>query len=206
MSKYRGIALGGALAIDFCNTVDSRPGFLTDQMVIDGEHFKEVSHIIEWALAAKALTERETNEILMLDDKRRALFLKQTIEVREQIFNVMLESTTGRGIQPQHLAALDHYLETFPRPKLIYRNGRVERDWEITSRTCALLLTKIITNAINILVSDSVKRVKFCAASDCGWLFVDTSKNNSRRWCDMADCGNRAKARQFYSKLEKRKS
>ena len=56
MSKYRGVTLGGALAIDFCNTVDSRPGFLTDQMVIDGEHFKDISHGIEWALAARELT------------------------------------------------------------------------------------------------------------------------------------------------------
>ncbi|MFO0417046.1 MAG: CGNR zinc finger domain-containing protein [Pseudomonadota bacterium] len=63
----------------------------------------------------------------------------------------------------------------------------------------------MITNAIEILMSDSVKRVKFCAASDCGWLFLVTSKNNSRRWYDMADCGTRAKARQFYGKLGKRK-
>lgn len=205
MGKYRGVSLGGALAIDFCNTVDSRPGFLSDQMVIDGDHFKDISHVIEWARAAKALSERATAEILLLDDKRKDLFLKQTIEVREQIFSIMRDAATGKEIQAKHLTSLDHYLATLPRPKLTFQNGRVQWDWEISSRTCALLLTRIITNAIEILMSDSLKRVKFCAASDCGWLFIDTSKNNSRRWCDMADCGNRAKARQFYSKSENRR-
>lgn len=38
-------------------------------------------------------------------------------------------------------------------------------------------------------------RFRACAAPDCGWVFIDRSKNSSRRWCDMASCGNRAKAR-----------
>lgn len=40
-------------------------------------------------------------------------------------------------------------------------------------------------------------RLKACAAPDCRWAFVDTSRNRSRRWCDMADCGNRAKNRDW---------
>jgi predicted RNA-binding Zn ribbon-like protein len=39
-----------------------------------------------------------------------------------------------------------------------------------------------------------------CAAQDCSWVFLDTSKNKKRRWCDMSDCGNREKARRFLSK------
>ena len=39
-----------------------------------------------------------------------------------------------------------------------------------------------------------------CANSDCGWLFIDMSRNKSRRWCDMKDCGNRAKGKRFYRK------
>jgi predicted RNA-binding Zn ribbon-like protein len=40
--------------------------------------------------------------------------------------------------------------------------------------------------------------VRECSGDTCGWLFVDTSRNHSRRWCDMEDCGNRAKARRHY--------
>jgi predicted RNA-binding Zn ribbon-like protein len=40
--------------------------------------------------------------------------------------------------------------------------------------------------------------LKHCAADDCGWLFLDRSRNHARRWCDMKVCGNNAKARRFY--------
>ena len=42
--------------------------------------------------------------------------------------------------------------------------------------------------------------VRECGASDCAWLFLDTSKNHHRRWCDMTRCGNRAKVRRFYAR------
>jgi len=41
-----------------------------------------------------------------------------------------------------------------------------------------------------------------CAADDCAWVFLDTSKNHSRRWCDMKACGNRAKARRFNARQQ----
>ncbi|HEV2391667.1 MAG TPA: CGNR zinc finger domain-containing protein [Verrucomicrobiae bacterium] len=42
--------------------------------------------------------------------------------------------------------------------------------------------------------------MRLCQGDTCGWLFVDSSKNHSRRWCDMRDCGNRAKARRHRAK------
>ncbi|MBN1859137.1 CGNR zinc finger domain-containing protein [Candidatus Bipolaricaulota bacterium] len=55
-------------------------------------------------------------------------------------------------------------------------------------------------SAADLLTSDERDRVRRCAGPDCGWLFVDISRNHSRRWCDMADCGNRAKARRSYAR------
>ena len=46
-------------------------------------------------------------------------------------------------------------------------------------------------------------RVKECDNETCRWLFVDMSKNRSRRWCDMKDCGNRAKARRHYRRTRR---
>ena len=46
-------------------------------------------------------------------------------------------------------------------------------------------------------------RVRICEAPDCEWLFYDTSKNRSRRWCDMRQCGNRMKARRHYRRLQR---
>jgi predicted RNA-binding Zn ribbon-like protein len=47
------------------------------------------------------------------------------------------------------------------------------------------------------MADGSWSRVKACRADDCQWAFVDTARNRSRQWCDMAICGNRAKARRF---------
>jgi predicted RNA-binding Zn ribbon-like protein len=54
------------------------------------------------------------------------------------------------------------------------------------------------------MTSENYQRVGQCADVDgCGWLFVDTSKNHSRRWCDINDCGNRAKQRRYQKRAQK---
>jgi predicted RNA-binding Zn ribbon-like protein len=57
--------------------------------------------------------------------------------------------------------------------------------------------------AAELLTSGQVVRLRECAGDPCGWLFLDLSKNGSRRWCDMADCGNRAKARRYRERKKK---
>jgi predicted RNA-binding Zn ribbon-like protein len=51
-------------------------------------------------------------------------------------------------------------------------------------------------------LNDELGKVKKCADTDCGWLFLDMSRNRSRRWCDMKSCGNRAKARRYYKRKQ----
>lgn len=55
----------------------------------------------------------------------------------------------------------------------------------------------IARSAADLLATGELERVKICDAHDCGWFFVDVSRNKSRRWCDMAGCGNRAKAQRY---------
>ena len=62
------------------------------------------------------------------------------------------------------------------------------------------ILNPIVRSAAELLASDELKKVKTCADPACGWLFLDVSRNRRRRWCDMQDCGNRAKASRFYRK------
>jgi predicted RNA-binding Zn ribbon-like protein len=61
-------------------------------------------------------------------------------------------------------------------------------------------LWPLARQSAELLVGGTLARVRECAADDCRWLFLDTSKNRSRRWCDMKSCGNRAKVRRFYRK------
>lgn len=56
-------------------------------------------------------------------------------------------------------------------------------------------------SALKLIASPDTERLKVCP--NCAWLFIDRSKNRSRTWCDMAVCGNRAKARLHYRKKRK---
>jgi predicted RNA-binding Zn ribbon-like protein len=51
-----------------------------------------------------------------------------------------------------------------------------------------------------LLTSEAISRLRACGSETCRWLFLDTSKNHTRRWCDMKVCGNRMKARRFQAR------
>ena len=74
--------------------------------------------------------------------------------------------------------------------------------WDVIGNKMNLdwILNPITRSAADVLVSNELNKVKACADLACGWLFMDVSRNQSRRWCDMKDCGNRAKASRFYNK------
>jgi predicted RNA-binding Zn ribbon-like protein len=59
------------------------------------------------------------------------------------------------------------------------------------------VLWEVARSASRLLTSSLIGRVRPCAATDCGWWFLDDTKNGSRRWCDMKTCGNREKLRRF---------
>jgi predicted RNA-binding Zn ribbon-like protein len=83
----------------------------------------------------------------------------------------------------------------FRSPSLERRSGRFRLAWSSDSR-----FAKTVRSSVELLTSDDASRIRMCAADDCEWLFLDRSKNRSRRWCDMKVCGNRVKARRFYAR------
>jgi predicted RNA-binding Zn ribbon-like protein len=52
-------------------------------------------------------------------------------------------------------------------------------------------------SAAELLTSEQLSRVRVCASETCGWLFIDTSKNRTRRWCSMSDCDDRPRCGAF---------
>jgi predicted RNA-binding Zn ribbon-like protein len=64
-------------------------------------------------------------------------------------------------------------------------------------------LWRILEAGVELLSSADVDRVRECGEETCKWLFLDTSRNGARRWCDMRICGNRAKAKRYYSRTRK---
>ena len=81
--------------------------------------------------------------------------------------------------------------------KLVYKDNKIEWQFSKDPLKPDYLIWLIAESAVKLLSSDLLSRVKICSGDDCGWLFLDTSKNKSRQWCDMKDCGNLAKVRRF---------
>lgn len=72
-----------------------------------------------------------------------------------------------------------------------FRAGRTNPEIERIAWSVAL-------DAVRLLMGPEGERVRQCADAQCGWFFLDESRNRSRRWCSMESCGNRNKARRFY--------
>ena len=81
--------------------------------------------------------------------------------------------------------------------RLLPHEGHFDLEWDPDGSSLERPLWPIVRSAAELLTSGELARVHKCASDRCGWLFVDRSKNHSRRWCDMKECGNVAKVRRY---------
>ncbi len=97
-----------------------------------------------------------------------------------------------------------YFLEARAQQRLGWKAPRLRWEWLPSAESAAELpLWLLSLSAARLLLSDDMERVRACENDECRWLFVDTSKNHTRRWCDMKVCGNRVKARKFKARLSK---
>lgn len=93
--------------------------------------------------------------------------------------------------------------QKLPAPQLSSKQAGIFcYDWSAELCNLNLPLALVVLDARDLLLSPLRARIRMCAGPSCGWMFLDQSKNGRRRWCDMQDCGNRAKAKRFYERLK----
>jgi predicted RNA-binding Zn ribbon-like protein len=130
--------------------------------------------------------------IRQLQRRAGARVLKGCIELREAIAEILY----GRIPPTAALRTLERLIQGARLgQELRWREGRLTWNWKETDAN--LPLWALAMSASDLLSSGEVHRVRECDNPDCRWLFLDTSKNHTRRWCDMKLCGNRMKARRF---------
>lgn len=187
--------IAGKLSLDFTNTVAWRGRKDAE------DYFKTYTDFIIWAKLKKIITEEECNRILkntedLTEEKRQFLIkVKKTREILYQLFS--------QKNCPSEEIISDFNNETayFTQfNKLRNENGIFYWDFTNQLDLPEKILGVVIFDAIKILTSPDLKKVAKCADNECAWLFFDTSRNHSRRWCSMEDCGNKAKARDFYQR------
>jgi predicted RNA-binding Zn ribbon-like protein len=121
--------------------------------------------------------------------------LARTIALREAIYRLFSERAAGRPLAKSDLAqVVAGFNDAVSRLALVLEDGRLtpqRRDGPVRFDTARL---QAALSAVSLLTSDRGQRVKECADDrGCGWLFVDTTRNGSRRYCFSNECGNRAR-------------
>ena len=124
---------------------------------------------------------------------------EQALEVRETIHRVFDATARGKPAAAGDLQALNERLAAAPARQAV-RRDRSGYAWEVDPRTATAegALAAVLWSAGDLLTGGLLDKVRRCANPDCGWLFFDDSRAGKRRWCSMASCGNRAKAKRHY--------
>lgn len=178
------------------------------------EHPKEklgtYDDLVKWALLSKILSEKEAQKLIQMakrEPSRAKGVLKRAIELREAIYHVLSDGAKGNPPSRKDMALINKNLsKTMSQSGLVHTNAGYLWSASGGKKDLDSILDPIVRSAAELLTSDSLDRVKECADDrGCGYLFMDKSRNRSRRWCDMADCGNRAKAQRFYRRRQKKK-
>lgn len=185
--------VGGVLALDFANTSGGRG---TARHV---EHLRTATHVVDWGSHAGGIdagTAKRCHAAMASDAAAAPKLLRHTLLLREAIFGIGSAVACGEGPSRADLRILKDYLRKAIGPAELAKapGGGYGFDFSQAPPEAALL-GPIAWSTLDLLERGSLDRVKQCPADDCGWLFLDHSRNNSRRWCDMATCGNRTKGR-----------
>ena len=136
-----------------------------------------------------------------------AIFAK-SLELRESVYRIFVAETKDKSPAEEDLTILNALLTRLSSgAQIVYHSGRFDWEWNFEESALEAPLWVIVLSAVDLMTSEHVKWLGQCADEEgCGWLFVDTSKNHSRRWCDINDCGNRAKQRRYQQRARRQKS
>jgi predicted RNA-binding Zn ribbon-like protein len=121
---------------------------------------------------------------------------KRALEVRELIWMIGTALAEQRVISDDLRASLTAaHAESLQFAEMKLRDGTYIWTWDPRRNVQAAILGPITLSALTLLMERDLSRTKRCQGKECGWLFLDTTKNKRRRWCEMRVCGNRAKVR-----------
>ncbi len=184
----------GIVALDFANTLDGR----YDPQPKD--HLRDYLDLLVFSVLAGTLDQPTADRLAaaaaqLPEPAERQLHRAR--KLREAIFGVFSSVAAGDEPQVADLDALNAFHQrAMSRGKIIQTSEGLDWGWE-DDDALDRPLWPLVRSAVDLLLTGDQRRLRECAADDCGWLFYDTSRNQSRRWCSMQSCGNRAKVQQF---------
>jgi len=183
---------GGLKCLDFCNTFDHlHPSpaydFLPDRATL-----------LQWGQAAGILPPGfQDNPVA------DGQFFTRALEARALIFHLFIPFVRSGMPAEADVALFNTFLQDVSTRLEVVSTAN---GYELACRAADPLeriLCEVMRSAADLLISNQLERVRQC--EECGWLFYDSTRNRSRRWCDMKLCGNKAKARRHYERVKQKK-
>lgn len=191
----------GELCLDFANTLTG-PDHRRDLL-------KDYGALVAWSRQTSLVSPREA--VLLLRESAQApragrAVLARARLLRGVIHRVFSAVAAGRRVAPEDLQSLDAFAaDALQHRRLTAAGDRFEWQWAWNERSApGRMLWPVAQSAVDLLTSARVRSVRECAAQTCAWLFLDQSRNRTRRWCDMKVCGNREKVRRFHQRVRQR--
>jgi predicted RNA-binding Zn ribbon-like protein len=177
---------GGRLGLDFCNTLSpERPAGSNDRLT-DAAGLIAWAHRAGWALPG------------FTADRVTGGDLQAFRSLRTRLRNLVAAAIDGTVAAAADIDALDGaVLDAFSALRLQSGGAGQPLTWQETAAPLDKLRHAIARDAADLLTAGDLRRLKRCPGEMCGWLFYDASKNGTRRWCVMEDCGTRAKVKNF---------
>ena len=189
----------GKLVLDFANTAEFHASDQPDEML------ENYSDLVSWSVDAGLLTKSDAQKILHKAPKKTqetSKALREALELRETIYRMFSAVAHGKNPDAADLSRFNIFLtDALMKSQISTAGEGFTWTWQIDENSFDRMLWPIAREAANLLTSLDIKRVGECADDrGCGYLFFDSSRNHSRRWCSMESCGNRAKAQRHYQR------
>jgi predicted RNA-binding Zn ribbon-like protein len=187
--------VAGHPALDFTNTASWPLGGVRNERLVD------YAALLLWSVRTRVIEPAQAEAMRarsLTQPEEATRVLQRARELREAVHDVFAARATGAPVPRRALDRLNHHLaEALLHARLSEQGEAFNWIWEGAPDALDRMLWPLAWSAAELLTSVELARVRLCAGEDCGWLFIDTSKNRTRRWCSMSDCGNRAKVRRF---------
>jgi predicted RNA-binding Zn ribbon-like protein len=190
---------GGCLVFDFTNTVNTR------RPAPEHEYLKSFEDFLQWSAKVGALPKKKLQQLREHATRKQKLTssaFRDVIDVRENLYQLFSSIAERKSPEASVVNAFNERLSlAFNKLNMRFSATGAEVYFNDDKLYLEEPVDVIMKAAYDILTEEDFLRIRECPR--CGWLFLDTSKNGRRRWCNMNVCGSREKALEYYYRKTK---
>ncbi len=191
--------ISGNRCLDFINTVERSRESELDWL----ETFEDVAHWFEVSAYQPAeLISSFLNKAHKNPSLAKKTFL-EIIELRESMKAVFTSIAVKQDLYSKNQVKIlnDHISRVYKAVGIsLGSNAEINLFFSNHNNELIEIINPVVISAFELVTDSNLIRLKKCHRAECPWLFLDTSKNNSRKWCEMEVCGNRIKNKRFHRK------